>query len=361
MSILYNYINFHIVVQNCYKTEYCLVLHARMREPSNWCLRADLWRPRSKTPLFLLEICTRLQQAVIFLCLHRVWQSEHKISAFRSVTHRGSVYVNGNPSWAPNPTWVRKMGTEIWGWNFRPAVGKAVFWKALRKMPSPCHCQSFCTTLHSEKAPVFHYRGPFSSHICDEGPIKIDSLSGRQPSTQLRLAPETWMATCVTAGCVKVFSVHLTDVICRSGPPGGESCNKTSLQCDTNFSLSVGNHRMDRGNSRIGVVQNKVYWSLGIQTLTLARLCTSWTRAHGCYTFVVTLVTRPGWARRGKARRGRSWQIGVLSGTRAKGPANTLVWVDSKPQHWGDRKYMYCPKYVLNPKETKFTRLFFLS
>lgn len=91
--------------------------------------------------------------------------------------------------------------------------------------------------------------------------------------------PESCTVTCLTAGCVEVSRVHPTDVVGRSGPPRGEPAKKIPLQCNTSFSLSVGNHGMDKGSGRSGVVQNKVSWPLGIQTLTLAQLCTSWRRA----------------------------------------------------------------------------------
>lgn len=113
--------------------------------------------------------------------------------------------------------WVQRAESEI----FTLQLEQLFSGRCLGKMPGPWHCQSFRTTPHSEEALFFHYRGPFSSHICKEGPINIARLSGRQPATHPGLAPETRTAICVTAGCVEVFSLHLTGVICWSGPPDG--------------------------------------------------------------------------------------------------------------------------------------------
>lgn len=49
-----------------------------------------------------LQGCSRL---TFFVC--RLWQSEQRISAFRSIRHRGSVNVNEIPSWGPNTIWER--------------------------------------------------------------------------------------------------------------------------------------------------------------------------------------------------------------------------------------------------------------
>lgn len=320
-------------------------------EPSEWCLRSDLWKTRTNPPCFS-DSHKVAAGCHFFVC--RVWQSERKISAFRSTTHRGSVTVNGNPSWGPNTRWERKMGTEIWEPNFHPAVGKAVSGRCSGKRLA-------CASLSLFALPwtVFQpylWRGfdqncqPFGQTSLYTIEPRIRDVNGNLNHSRL----------------CEGISVHPTDTVGRSGPPDGGSHNKISRQCDdTSFTLPVRDQRMDGGSSGVGVMQKKISWHLDIQILTLARLCISWRRAHGCYTFVVTLITRHSWAY-------WSWQNwSVAIGTWLIMADQVSVWDSCKgasecpglgqlsaaalrsqkvcPKY---RRHMYCPKYLLNPKET---------
>lgn len=154
ISILHNCTHFCIIVQNHYNKEYWVVLHSRTQEPSDWCFRVDLWRTRMKKPLFLPEICTGLLQTVIFLCLHEALQSEQKISSFTSIMHRGSVNVNGNPSWGLNTTWERKIGADLRA-KFSPCSLKGCFLQDARENAWWMPLAVFLHNTAKWKGPVF--------------------------------------------------------------------------------------------------------------------------------------------------------------------------------------------------------------
>lgn len=99
---------------------------------------------------------------------------------------RGSDNVNEIPSWDQikheRERWVQRPEREILALQLERLFSGWCSGKCLVHA-TVSHCAA--------EALGFHYLGPFSSHIYEEDQIKISSLSGRQPSTQLGLAPET--------------------------------------------------------------------------------------------------------------------------------------------------------------------------